>query len=55
MRQRPNVFITSWVPQPSVLAHPKTKLFITHGGANSFFEAVEAKVPLLVLPLEATD
>ena len=54
-RQRPNVFITDWLPQPAVLAHNKTKLFITHGGANSFFEAVEAKVPLLVLPLEATD
>ena len=29
-----NVKFLSWLPQNDLLAHEKTKLFITHGGAN---------------------
>lgn len=32
-----NICIQSWVPQSDVLAHPKLKAFITHGGLCSFF------------------
>ena len=30
-----NVMISSWLPQPSLLAHQNVKLFVTHGGAGS--------------------
>ncbi len=46
-----NYHFEDWIPQPEVLNHPKTKLFITHGGSNSFTESIEAKVPVLISPL----
>ncbi len=39
--------------QLSFLDHPKTKLFITHCGYNSFLEAVRAGVPIVGVPLFA--
>ena len=50
-----NYLIQSWVPQPTLLAHPKTKVFFSHGGGNSFIEAVEAHKPILIHPLHAFD
>ncbi|CAD5232608.1 unnamed protein product [Bursaphelenchus xylophilus] len=44
-----NVFISSWAPQTAILAHPRTKLFITHGGYNSIMEASRFSVPLLLI------
>ncbi|KAI8426993.1 hypothetical protein MSG28_014643 [Choristoneura fumiferana] len=46
-----NVHIRPWMPQPAILAHPNTKLFITHGGLLSTLEAIQAGVPLLVVPV----
>ncbi|KNC24650.1 hypothetical protein FF38_13551, partial [Lucilia cuprina] len=46
-----NVFIKSWFPQPDVLAHPRIKLFISHGGLLSTSEAVYHGKPMLGLPV----
>ncbi|XP_063632142.1 UDP-glycosyltransferase UGT5-like [Cydia splendana] len=46
-----NVHIRPWMPQPAILAHPNTKLFITHGGLLSTLEAIQAGVPLLAVPV----
>ncbi|XP_017778389.1 PREDICTED: UDP-glucuronosyltransferase 2B10-like [Nicrophorus vespilloides] len=45
-----NVITESWIPQNDVLANPKTKLFITHGGALSTQESIYNGVPMLVFP-----
>ncbi|XP_065354386.1 UDP-glycosyltransferase UGT5-like [Calliphora vicina] len=46
-----NVFISSWFPQPDVLAHPRVKLFISHGGLLSTSESVYHGKPMLGLPV----
>ncbi|XP_065354382.1 UDP-glycosyltransferase UGT5-like [Calliphora vicina] len=46
-----NVFIKSWFPQPDVLAHPRVKLFISHGGLLSTSESVYHGKPMLGLPV----
>jgi 2-hydroxyacylsphingosine 1-beta-galactosyltransferase len=48
-----NVMLTKWAPQQDILGHCKLKLFITHGGIQSFFEGVFHAVPLIVLPIWA--
>lgn len=47
----PNVKLVRWMPQASLLAHPRTRLFISHCGLNSVFEAASFAVPLIALPL----
>ena len=46
-----NVLIDSWLPQNDLLAHPKTKLFITHSGNNGQFESVYHGVPMIGFPM----
>ncbi|XP_053359523.1 UDP-glucuronosyltransferase 2B15-like isoform X1 [Clarias gariepinus] len=46
-----NTLILDWIPQNDLLGHPKTKLFITHGGTNSIYEAIYHGVPMLAIPL----
>ncbi|RCN32247.1 UDP-glucoronosyl and UDP-glucosyl transferase [Ancylostoma caninum] len=47
----PNVHLFTWMPQTDMLSHPNVRAFITHGGYNSFQEAVLAGVPLITIPL----
>ena len=46
-----NTKIVEWFPQNDILGHPSTKLFVTHGGLNSFLEGVYHSVPMVVIPL----
>jgi len=46
-----NVKLSKWLPQNDLLGHPKTKLFITHGGNNGQMEAVFHGVPMVTVPV----
>nr|XP_018896851.1 PREDICTED: UDP-glucuronosyltransferase 2A3-like [Bemisia tabaci] len=48
--QSDNILAQKWMPQHSVLAHPKVRLFITQGGLQSFQEAVHFGVPTITIP-----
>ncbi|CAI4222143.1 unnamed protein product [Auanema sp. JU1783] len=49
----PNIHFRRWVPQVDLLADPRLKLFITHGGMNSIQEALLFGVPMITMPLFA--
>ncbi|XP_050432597.1 UDP-glucosyltransferase 2-like isoform X2 [Adelges cooleyi] len=52
MKNKPaNVMTSKWFPQRDILLHPNVKLFISHGGISSVYEAVDAGVPVLGFPL----
>ncbi|XP_036068769.1 UDP-glucuronosyltransferase 2B17-like [Oryzias melastigma] len=46
-----NTMLVKWLPQNDILGHPKTRLFVTHGGTNGVFEALFHSVPILGIPL----
>uniref|UniRef100_A0A3B5R5A2 UDP-glucuronosyltransferase 2B31-like n=2 Tax=Xiphophorus maculatus TaxID=8083 RepID=A0A3B5R5A2_XIPMA len=46
-----NTLILDWLPQNDLLGHPKTKVFVAHGGTNGLQEAIYHGVPLVGLPL----
>ncbi|XP_022181877.1 UDP-glucuronosyltransferase 2C1-like isoform X2 [Myzus persicae] len=45
-----NVMTGSWFPQSDILAHPKVRLFITHGGLHSLEETVYHAKPVVAIP-----
>ncbi|KAM4733432.1 UDP-glucuronosyltransferase 2C1-like [Anableps anableps] len=54
--QRPNnlgnnTLLVKWLPQNDLLGHPKTRVFITHGGTNGVQEAIYHGIPVVGLPL----
>ncbi|CAH0395980.1 unnamed protein product [Bemisia tabaci] len=48
--QPENILTQTWMPQESILAHPKVRVFITQGGLQSFQEAVHYGVPTVGIP-----
>ncbi|XP_062121929.1 UDP-glycosyltransferase UGT5-like [Drosophila sulfurigaster albostrigata] len=46
-----NINFHNWLPQDDILAHPNTKLFITHAGKGGVAEAQYHGVPMLALPV----
>ena len=46
-----NVMISPWVPQQDLLAHPKLKVFVTHGGMGSIMESIYHKATIVGIPL----
>nr|CAB51368.1 UDP-glucuronosyltransferase [Pleuronectes platessa] len=48
-----NVRLMKWLPQKELLAHPKARLFLTHGGSHSVYEGICNAVPMLMFPLFA--
>lgn len=49
----PNVHLRRWIPQKQLITHPRTRLLLAHGGYNSFLEAAQAGVPVVLVPLFA--
>uniref|UniRef100_A0A4W5QLK1 UDP-glucuronosyltransferase n=1 Tax=Hucho hucho TaxID=62062 RepID=A0A4W5QLK1_9TELE len=46
-----NTLLVDWMPQNDLLGHPKTRLFVAHGGTNGVQEAIYHSVPIVGLPL----
>ncbi|XP_064925287.1 UDP-glucuronosyltransferase 1A1 isoform X1 [Columba livia] len=46
-----NVKLTKWLPQNDLLAHPKARAFITHGGSHGIYEGICNAVPMVLMPL----
>ncbi|XP_025419300.1 UDP-glucuronosyltransferase 2C1-like [Sipha flava] len=46
-----NVMTKIRLPQRDILLHPKVKLFVSDGGVDGLYEAIDAGVPVLGFPL----
>ncbi|KAJ9574475.1 hypothetical protein L9F63_008363, partial [Diploptera punctata] len=46
-----NVMLVPWMPQMDVLAHPNTKVFVTHGGLMGTMESSFNGVPMVAIPI----
>ncbi|XP_038604734.1 UDP-glucuronosyltransferase 1A1-like isoform X2 [Tachyglossus aculeatus] len=46
-----NTKLVKWLPQNDLLAHPKTRAFVTHAGSHGIYEGICNGVPMVLLPL----
>ncbi|MGH0162709.1 UNVERIFIED_CONTAM: hypothetical protein FKN15_048226 [Acipenser sinensis] len=46
-----NIKLMKWMPQNDLLAHPKARVFMTHGGTHGIYEGICNGVPMVMLPL----
>ncbi|KAL7878421.1 hypothetical protein AOLI_G00093950 [Acnodon oligacanthus] len=46
-----NTILVDWMPQNDLLGHPKTRVFVSHGGTNGILESIYHGVPIVGLPL----
>lgn len=46
-----NTLLVNWLPQNDLLGHPKTRVFVAHGGTNGVQEAIYYGIPVVGLPL----
>ncbi|XP_028433603.1 UDP-glucuronosyltransferase 2B13-like [Perca flavescens] len=46
-----NTLLLDWLPQNDLLGHPKTRVFVAHGGTNGLQEAIYHGVPIVGFPL----
>lgn len=46
-----NILLTKWLPQNDLLAHPQTKLFITHCGNSGQYESLYHAIPMIGFPI----
>ncbi|XP_062403345.1 UDP-glucuronosyltransferase 2B13-like [Sardina pilchardus] len=46
-----NTLLVKWIPQNDLLGHPKTRVFIAHGGTNGLQEAIYHGVPVIGIPI----
>ena len=44
-----NVLLSKWLPQQDILAHPKLRLFVSHGGQSSGQESLCYQKPMVKL------
>ncbi|KAI9293626.1 UDP-Glycosyltransferase/glycogen phosphorylase, partial [Neoconidiobolus thromboides FSU 785] len=45
-----HIRLLKWAPQSEILQHENVKLFITHSGLESVFEAIDAMTPMICMP-----
>ncbi|OCH84632.1 UDP-Glycosyltransferase/glycogen phosphorylase [Obba rivulosa] len=45
--------LSPWSPQQTILAHPATAWFVTHGGHNGVIESISCGVPMICWPFIA--
>ena len=46
----PNFWISPWVPQAELLAHPALRAGLTHGGFGGTLEFISAGIPVICFP-----